>query len=69
MGFGFDDRIYLTFTQLVTTFYKSLFSTQLSRLVTTLLFQLNCQSKAEQSRAVAYCRQAASTVTLGIEPR
>jgi hypothetical protein len=27
------------------------------------------QSRAEQSRAVAYCRQPASTVTLGIEPR
>jgi hypothetical protein len=27
------------------------------------------QSRAEQSRAVAYCRQPATTVTLGIEPR
>jgi hypothetical protein len=26
-------------------------------------------TRAEQSRAVAYCRQPASTVTLGIEPR
>jgi hypothetical protein len=25
--------------------------------------------RAEQSKAVAYCRQPASTVTLGIEPR
>jgi hypothetical protein len=27
------------------------------------------QGRAGQSRAVAYCRQPASTVTLGIEPR
>jgi hypothetical protein len=27
------------------------------------------QNRAEQSRAVAYCRQPASTVTPGIEPR
>jgi hypothetical protein len=30
---------------------------------------LSCQCRAEQSRAVAYCLQPASTVTLGIEPR
>jgi hypothetical protein len=36
---------------------------------THLLTVLAEQSRAEQSRAVAYCRQPASTVTLGIEPR
>jgi hypothetical protein len=42
-GFGFDDRIYWTFVQLATAFYKSLSSTGHSLLLTTLLFQLNCQ--------------------------
>jgi hypothetical protein len=35
-SFGFDDRIYLTFIQLVTTFHNSLSSTGHSRLLTTL---------------------------------
>jgi hypothetical protein len=33
------------------------------------LLRLCLGCRAEQSRAVAYCRQPASTVTLGIEPR
>jgi hypothetical protein len=43
MGFGFDDQIYGTFVQPLTTFHKSLSSTGHSRLLTTLLLQLNCQ--------------------------
>jgi hypothetical protein len=35
----------------------------------TLRLRLHTGLRAEQSRAVAYCRQPASTVTLGIEPR
>jgi hypothetical protein len=42
-GFGFDDGIYWTFMQLVTRFHKSLSSTGHSRLLTTVLLQLNCQ--------------------------
>jgi hypothetical protein len=37
-------------------------------LSTRTLYKLNCY-RAEQSKAVAYCWQPASTVTLGIEPR
>jgi hypothetical protein len=42
-GFGFDNRIYWTFIQLFATFHKSLSSTGHSRLLTTLLLQLNFQ--------------------------
>jgi hypothetical protein len=42
-GFGFDDQIYWTFTELVTTFHKSLSSTGQYGLLTTLLLQLKCQ--------------------------
>jgi hypothetical protein len=41
-GFGFDDRIYWTFIQLV-TFHKSLSSIGQSRFLTPLLLQLICQ--------------------------
>jgi hypothetical protein len=42
-GLGFDDRIYWNFIQLVTAFYKAVSSAGHSRLLTTLLLQLNCQ--------------------------
>jgi hypothetical protein len=51
MEFGFDERIHCTFTQLVTTFHKSLSSTGHFRLLTTLLLQLNCQLSQSQSQS------------------
>jgi hypothetical protein len=62
-GFGFDDWIHWTFIQLVITLFDW---TLLTSYHTTLIH--SSWSRAELSRAVAYCRQPASMVTPSIEP-
>jgi hypothetical protein len=71
MGFEFYDRIYWAFLQLVTTFTQiTIFDWALSTSDNTTLIHCSAaSSEAEQSRAVAYCRQPASTITPVIEPR
>jgi hypothetical protein len=61
-GFGFDDRIYWTFIQLVTAFHKSLSSTGHSGNLTSNLTELNCQSSQ------SHIATDGQSVSLGIEP-
>jgi hypothetical protein len=71
-GFEFDDRIYWTCTQLVTTFHKSLSSTGHSRLLTTLhsstalvLFLLENELRVESSLMLR--PTVSRSVSLGIK--
>jgi hypothetical protein len=53
----------------ITTRYLLLFDSYSLVIVGRPLWQEGIFYRAEQSKAVAYCRQPASTATLGIEPR
>jgi hypothetical protein len=63
-SFGFDDRIYWTFIQLVATFHKSVSSTGHSTSDHTTLIH----SSWSQSQSQSYIATDGRSVSLGVEP-